>query len=123
MGNRVFGCDDCQLVCPWNRYASVGDPAFAPRHALDNQSLIDLFQWSEEEFLLKTEGSPLRRAGFVKFLENIAIGLGNSVSHTSQAIEILSLKRGIHGAVLDEHIDWAISHLRSRALENEFGNA
>jgi len=123
MGNRVFGCDDCQLVCPWNRYASVGDPAFAPRHALDNQSLIDLFQWSEEEFLLKTEGSPLRRAGFVKFLENIAIGLGNSVSQTSQAIEILSLKRGIHGAVLDEHIDWAISRLMSRALENEFGNA
>jgi epoxyqueuosine reductase len=103
------------LVCPWNRYASVGDPAFAPRHALDNQSLIDLFQWSEEEFLLKTEGSPLRRAGFVKFLENIAIGLGNSVSHTAQAIEILSLKRGMHGAVLDEHIDWAISRLKSRA--------
>jgi len=123
MGNRVFGCDDCQLVCPWNRYASVGDPAFAPRHALDDQSLIDLFQWSEEEFLLKTEGNPLRRAGYVKFLENIAIGLGNSASHIGKTIEILELKHGMHGAVLDEHIDWAVSRLRNQTSESERDNA
>ena len=77
----------------------------------------------EEEFLSKTEGSPLRRAGYVKFLENIAIGLGNSVSHIAQTIEILRLKRGNQGAVLDEHIDWAVSRLMSRASENESGNA
>ncbi|MGB2332878.1 MAG: tRNA epoxyqueuosine(34) reductase QueG, partial [Litorivicinaceae bacterium] len=123
MGNRVFGCDDCQLFCPWNRYASVGDPAFAPRHALDDQSLIDLFQWSEEEFLLKTEGNPLRRAGYVKFLENIAIGLGNSASHIGKTIEILELKNGMHGVVLDEHIDWAVSRLRNQASESERDNA
>ena len=123
MGNRVFGCDDCQLVCPWNRYTAVGDPAFAPRHALDNQSLIDLFQWTEEEFLLKTEGNPLRRAGYVKFLENIAIGLGNSASDRAKTIEILELKHGMHGAVLDEHIDWAVSHLKNRASESGCDNA
>ena len=123
MGNRVFGCDDCQLVCPWNRYATVGDPAFAPRYALDNQSLIDLFQWTEEEFLLKTEGNPLRRAGYVKFLENIAIGLGNSASHRTKTIEILEFKHGMHGAVLDEHIDWAVSRLRNRASESGCDNA
>ena len=72
---------------------------------------------------MKTEGSPLRRAGYVKFLENIAIGLGNSASHRAKTIEILELKHGMHGAVLDEHIDWAVSRLRNRASESGCDNA
>jgi len=119
IGNRIFGCDDCQLVCPWNRYAAVGDPAFQPRHALDQQNLIDLFQWSESEFLDKTEGSPLRRAGYVKFLENLAIGLGNSQSQTKLTIGVLTSQLGRHGATLDDHINWAIAVLQTRASENE----
>ena len=118
MGNRVFGCDDCQLVCPWNRYASVGDPEFRPRNELDKRQLIDLFQWSEKEFLEKTEGSPLRRAGYVKFLENLAIGLGNSEDRSSQTLALLNEKVGAHGPVLDEHILWAIKTLNNRASES-----
>ena len=123
MGNRVFGCDDCQLVCPWNRYAAIGDPAFHPRHALDRQPLCELFSWTEAEFLMKTEGSPLRRAGYVKFLENLAIGLGNSHSDTERVIQTLGSKLGQHGPTLDEHILWAIAALQRRASENALGNA
>ena len=123
MGNRVFGCDDCQLVCPWNRYAAVGDPAFHPRHALDRQPLCELFGWTEKEFLMKTEGSPLRRAGYFKFLENLAIGLGNSHSNIEQVIHTLESKLGQHGPTLDEHIQWAIAALNRRASENELDNA
>ena len=110
MGNRVFGCDDCQLVCPWNRYANIGDPAFKPKHQLDDQTLVDLFRWSKSEFDEKTQGSPLRRAGYVKFLENLAIGLGNG-SSTTATLEVLSFRLGQHGDTLDEHIKWAISAL------------
>jgi epoxyqueuosine reductase len=118
MGNRVFGCDDCQLVCPWNRYASAGDPEFRPRNELDKKQLIDLFQWSEKEFLEKTEGSPLRRAGYTKFLENLAIGLGNSEEKISQKLGLLNEKIGAHGPILDEHIQWAIKTLNDRVSEN-----
>jgi epoxyqueuosine reductase len=118
MGNRVFGCDDCQLVCPWNKYASVGDPDFRPRNELDKRQLIDLFQWSEEEFLEKTKGSPLRRAGYVKFLENLAIGLGNSEENISQTLSLLNGKLGAYGPTLDEHIQWAVKNLNDRASGN-----
>ena len=113
MGNRVFGCDDCQIVCPWNRYANIGDPAFEPRHQLDNQTLVYLFGWSESEFLKKTEGSPIRRAGYVKFLENLAIGLGNS-SPTNITVNILTSRLGKYGHALDDHINWAIAQLNSQ---------
>lgn len=109
IGNRVFGCDDCQLICPWNRYAnltSVED--FAPRHNLDNSSLLTLWQWQEAEFMKKTEGSPLRRTGYVNFLRNIAIGLGNA-NGSEEIITYLQSKLSRHGDVLDEHIKWAIN--------------
>src|SRR5690606_35855887 len=81
IGNRVFGCDDCQLVCPWNRFARpTGERDFLPRHGLDNSQLAALFRWSEEEFLQRTEGSPLRRAGYQRWLRNLAVGLGNAPS-------------------------------------------
>lgn len=109
IGNRVFGCDDCQLICPWNRYAqltTVDD--FAPRHKLDDSSLLELWQWSEADFLCYTEGSPLRRTGYINFLRNVAIGLGNA-NASLMTIEQLQSKLTVHNEMLDEHIDWAIT--------------
>lgn len=114
MGNRIFGCDDCQLVCPWNRYSRVGDPAFKPRHGLDRARLVDLFRWDETTFLDATEGSPIRRAGYVKFLENIAIGLGNG-PHTEEIVSALVSRQGHLGDTLDIHITWALTALKGRA--------
>ena len=109
IGNRIFGCDDCQLICPWNRYANLTPVEdFAPRHRLDSSSLLELWQWQQAEFLEKTEGSPLRRTGYVNFLRNIAIGLGNT-NGSQEVIEALQAKPSIHNAMLDEHINWAIA--------------
>lgn len=109
IGNRIFGCDDCQLICPWNRYANLTPVEdFAPRHNLDNSSLLELWQWSETEFMKKTEGSPIRRTGYVNFLRNIAIALGNA-NGSKETIAHLRTKLGEHNEVLDEHIEWAIA--------------
>ncbi|MFK4001948.1 tRNA epoxyqueuosine(34) reductase QueG [Psychrobacter namhaensis] len=109
IGNRVFGCDDCQLICPWNRYANLtAIDDFAPRHSLDNSSLLELWQWQEADFMKKTEGSPLRRTGYVNFLRNIAIGLGNANASLEIANQLAS-KLGIHNDMLDEHIRWALA--------------
>ncbi|WP_256932953.1 tRNA epoxyqueuosine(34) reductase QueG [Psychrobacter sp. BF1] len=119
IGNRVFGCDDCQLICPWNRYAqltTVND--FAPRHGLDNSSLLELWQWQEPDFLRYTEGSPLRRTGYLSFLRNIAIGLGN-VAGNPEVISRLQAKLGIHGDLLDEHIDWALLEQQAKISTND----
>ncbi|WP_367107218.1 tRNA epoxyqueuosine(34) reductase QueG [uncultured Psychrobacter sp.] len=117
IGNRIFGCDDCQLICPWNRYAkltTVDD--FAPRHNLDNSSLLELWEWSEETFLQNTQGSPLRRTGYVNFLRNIAIGLGNANVKKNNIIQ-LQAKLGNYGEMLDEHIHWAIDEQRRKLKE------
>lgn len=109
IGNRIFGCDDCQLICPWNRYANLTPVEdFAPRHNLDDSSLLELWQWQEAEFMKKTEGSPIRRTGYVNFLRNIAIGLGNANS-SEETIHHLRARLGEHSDVLDEHIRWAIA--------------
>ena len=109
IGNRVFGCDDCQLICPWNRYANLtAVEDFAPRHGLDNSSLLELWQWQEADFLNNTQGSPLRRTGYVNFLRNVAIGLGNA-NASPHVIEQLKSKLTLHNAMLDEHIEWAIA--------------
>ena len=108
IGNRVFGCDDCQLICPWNRYAQLTDvDDFAPRHNLDDSSLLELWQWTQETFLNNTQGSPLRRTGYLNFLRNIAIGLGNA-NPSQEIIHQLQSKLGLHNAILDEHIQWAL---------------
>ncbi|SFP30341.1 epoxyqueuosine reductase [Geopseudomonas sagittaria] len=109
IGNRVFGCDDCQLVCPWNRFArptAQGD--FQPRHNLDNSELAALFRWSEEEFLARTEGSPLRRAGYPRWLRNLAVGLGNAPSSIA-VIEALRLRRDDPSELVREHVEWALA--------------
>ncbi len=109
IGNRVFGCDDCQLVCPWNRFARPtrqGD--FQPRHQLDNAELAALFRWSEEEFLSRTEGSPLRRAGYARWLRNLAVGLGNAPSSIA-VLEALRLRRDDPSELVREHVAWALA--------------
>ena len=108
IGNRVFGCDDCQIVCPWNRFARPTEQAdFQPRHGLDNAELAELFRWSEEEFLSRTEGSPLRRAGYERWLRNLAVGLGNAPS-TIAVIEALQARRDYPSELVREHVSWAL---------------
>ncbi len=115
MGNRIFGCDDCQLVCPWNRFAQQSQQGdFKPRHNLDNIRLIELFQWSEEEFLSKTEGSAIRRAGYECWQRNLAVALGNA-PYSFDILQALK-QRALHTTPLVlEHIEWAIERQASKA--------
>jgi len=114
MGNRVYGCDDCQLVCPWNRFARhTGERDFAPRHGLDAAQLVDLFAWDEEQFLQRTEGSAIRRIGHECWLRNIAVALGNAPS--SPAVIGALEKRAQHAsALVREHVRWALERHRSK---------
>lgn len=108
IGNRIFGCDDCQLVCPWNRYARpTSEPDFKPRHGLDAANLIELFEWSEATWRERTAGSPLRRPGYEGWQRNIAIALGNAP--TGPAV-IAALNRRLVAAspLVAEHIHWAL---------------
>ncbi|UVE17558.1 tRNA epoxyqueuosine(34) reductase QueG [Pseudomonas sp. LS44] len=109
IGNRVFGCDDCQIVCPWNRFARPsGEGDFQPRHNLDNAELAELFRWSEDEFLSRTEGSPLRRAGYERWLRNLAVGLGNAPS-SIPVLEALQARRDDPSPLVREHVQWALA--------------
>jgi epoxyqueuosine reductase len=113
MGNRVFGCDDCQLVCPWNKFAQFSQiDDFKPRHGLEQSDLVELFLWSEEQFLKNTEGSAIRRTGYENWLRNIAVGLGNG-KPSLEAIAALQSRLGI-SEQLDEHIYWALERLNSK---------
>jgi epoxyqueuosine reductase len=109
MGNRIFGCDDCQLVCPWNKFAQVAvEPDFAPRHSLDGARLIDLFGWSEEEFLKRTEGMAIRRTGYEGWLRNIAVALGNA-PRSAAVRGALQARRDHPSPVVREHVAWALA--------------
>ena len=111
IGNRVFGCDDCQLFCPWNREApSTEETDFAPRHGLANAQLVDLMAWTEVEFLKKTEGSAMRRVGYVQWQRNLAVALGNGPA-TAASKQALSNQLGKTDAMVDEHIRWALTQL------------
>ncbi len=115
MGNRVFGCDDCQLVCPWNKFAqSSAEQDFSPRHQLDNSELLSLFRWTEAEFLERTAGSPIRRIGYQRWLGNLAIGLGNAPA-SKEIMQALLGQRDIASDVTREHIDWALEEQREKA--------
>ncbi|MDA8652385.1 tRNA epoxyqueuosine(34) reductase QueG [Porticoccaceae bacterium] len=114
MGNRVFGCDDCQIRCPWNRFASFSKEAdFAPRHNLQDSSLVSLFMWSNEEFLKNTEGSPIRRIGHERWLRNLAVGLGNA-SASNHILEALRLRKDHPSLLVREHVNWAIKEQQAK---------
>lgn len=110
MGNRVFGCDDCQLICPWNRFSKPSqEEDFSPRHQLNDATLVELFSWDEDTFLKKTEGSAIRRAGYESWLRNIAVALGNA--KTDQlVIDALQSKLDHPSPIVQEHIQWALKN-------------
>lgn len=111
MGNRIFGCDDCQIACPWNRFSKDSEISdFSPRHNLDKASLLELFAWDEATFLSRTEGMPIRRAGFESWLRNIAVALGNAPK-SLEILIALKEKRPHVSALVQEHIDWALERL------------
>jgi len=117
MGNRIYGCDDCQLICPWNRYGQLTDEDdFSPRAVLHAPPLTDLFKWDEAKFLRITEGSAIRRIGHLRWLRNIAVALGNA-PWAEENMAALELRSGEH-PLLDEHIEWAIAQqLQKRAAQ------
>lgn len=109
IGNRIFGCDDCQLICPWNKFAQISaEPDFAPRNRLDEASLIELFGWDEATFLQRTEGSAIRRSGWKRWLRNIAVALGNAPG-SDAVIAALRSRLDIDDAMVREHVLWALA--------------
>ena len=114
LGNRVFGCDDCQIFCPWNRQPAQTQQAdFAPRHQLQDSQLAELFMWSEQQWLERTAGSPIRRIGYRGWLRNLSVGLGNW-SDAAAAIKVLQNRADIDDQLVREHIDWALQTQRQR---------
>ncbi|TYT25165.1 tRNA epoxyqueuosine(34) reductase QueG [Luteimonas viscosa] len=108
IGNRIFGCDDCQLVCPWNKFARRTDePDFRARNNLDQATLAELFAWSEDEFLQRTEGSAIRRSGHARWLRNIAVALGNAAT-SPEVVAALRSRREAEDPVVREHVAWAL---------------
>lgn len=125
IGNRVFGCDDCQAICPWNKYAQfTQETNFLPRHGLANSDLVTLFNWTEKEYLANTEGSAIRRIGYEGWLRNLAVGLGNAPNDL-RIIEALQTKREDVSPLIQEHIDWAlaqqakVNYRRKRKIQNQ----
>jgi len=115
IGNRIYGCDDCQLVCPWNKFARpTVEPDFSVRHGLDHAPLVTLFSWSEAEFLDKTRGSAIRRIGHERWLRNVAVALGNAPT-SPEIIGALRSRAQDASALVREHVEWALAEHAERA--------
>jgi epoxyqueuosine reductase len=109
IGNRIYGCDDCQLFCPWNKFARpTAEGDFAPCHNLDAEDLTVLFGWNESEWLEKTEGSAIRRIGYERWLRNIAVALGNA-ERTPEVVTTLNKRRESESKLVAEHVAWALA--------------
>ncbi|MGH8089873.1 MAG: tRNA epoxyqueuosine(34) reductase QueG [Rudaea sp.] len=116
IGNRIYGCDDCQLVCPWNKFAKKSvEPDFAVRHGLDGAALVDLFGWNEADFLARTEGSAIRRIGHEQWLRNIAVAMGNAPRNPA-IIEALKSRAEHPSALVREHVAWALERQDPKRL-------
>ena len=114
MGNRIYGCDDCQLICPYNKEAPIATEVdFNPRELLFGRSLLELFRWTESQFLDNTLGSPIRRIGFARWQRNIAIGLGNA-DYSVEIVSALEQALGNVDDIVDEHISWALDQQRTK---------
>jgi epoxyqueuosine reductase len=117
VGNRIYGCDDCQAVCPWNRFAQQTEEAdFLPRQGLDSTTLLQLFSWSREQFLKNTEGSAIRRIGYERWSRNLAVAIGNG-NPSREALQALAKRKNDASELVREHVDWASDRLCSQTAK------